>query len=146
MRRTTSATARPNAATDYRLDPADPWAYRGTQAALANGNLETFAREWAVREGVAEKTVVFTPLYGEIYEPSRQPVVFYLARTGGGPWHWGVVSGSESGPEFQHDELLREGRQALVAALPGDTVARLLVVASPDAGQATYSPTAIRER
>ena len=130
----------PGASTDYRLDPADPWTYRGSQAALDNGNLESFTREWAVRERVAEKTVVFTPLYGEIYEPSQQPVVFYLARSGGGSWHWGVVSGSESGPSFQHDEVLREGRQALVAALPGDTVGRLLVVSSPKTGQATYSP------
>ncbi len=130
----------PGASTDYRLDPADPWTYRGSQAALGNGNLEAFAREWATREGVAEKTVVFTPLYGEVYEPSRQPVVLYLARSRGGDWHWGVVSGSESGPRFEHDEVLREGRQALVAALPGDEVGRLLVVASPKAGQATYSP------
>jgi hypothetical protein len=49
-----------------------------------------------------------------------------------------VAQSSESGPEFLWDAELAPGTVALAAALPGDEVARLLVVASPESSAAFY--------
>ena len=138
----TMAPEPPPGASPYALDPDDPWAYRGDDAVLEDGNLETFAREWGTRHAVDEADVRFTPLYGELYEPAGAATVVFLAEGPDGGPRWGVVQSSEAGPELLLDEPLREGDAALPAALPGDEVGRLLVVAAPEVGDIEYGPDA----
>lgn len=132
------ASASPEASTADRwaLDPAAPWALRGDASLLGDGTRETFAREWAARHGGDGSDVVLTPLLVQRYEPSGAVEAVFVARKGSGPWHWGVVASSESGPEFAQDAPLRDGTRALVATLRGDEAERLLVVAAPGAGGA----------
>jgi hypothetical protein len=126
----------------YALDPADPWAYRGDPALLGNGMLETATLEWAVRHGDEPADVSFTPLYGQAYEPAGGATeLVYVATDGSGQAFWGVAVESEAGPELVLDVPLAAGATALPAALPGDEVARLLVVAAPDVGPMQYAPT-----
>jgi hypothetical protein len=126
-------------ANPFGLNPADPWEYRGDDAVLGNGNLETFTREWGVQHGFDEGDVTFTPLYGELFEPSGAVTVVFLAEGPDLGPRWGVVQSSESGPEFLLDVPLLEGTTALPAALPGDEVARLMVIAAPQVGQIEYA-------
>jgi hypothetical protein len=126
-------------ANPFGLDPADPWEYRGDDAVLGNGNLETFTREWGVQHAFDEGDVTFTPLYGELFEPSGAVTVVFLAEGPDLGPRWGVVQSSESGPAFLLDVPLLEGTTALPAALPGDEVARLLVVAAPQVGEIEYA-------
>ena len=123
------------AASPYALDPARPWAYRGT--AVEQGTLDAFEREYGVARGASD--VVLTPLYGEVYEPSRQTVVVFLARVDGTD-RWAVMASGEAGPELQSDAVLDPGTTALAAALPGDETARLLVVAAPVVDRVEYAP------
>jgi hypothetical protein len=51
---------------------------------------------------------------------------------------WGVVQAGHAAPEFPVDEPLEPGTAALPAALPGDEVARLMVVASAEVGTIQY--------
>ena len=130
----------------YALDPADPWAYRGDDAVLADGSLGTYAREWAVTKGADVEDVTFSPLFGQVYEPSAQAELVYVATLGStGDVFWGVVTSSESGPEFVHDQPLEPDTTALVTALPGDEVSRLLVVADPAVDEAQYGPDGASE-
>lgn len=128
------------------LDPAHPWAYRGDPSATGNGNLTTFKRDWAVRRGVPESGVTFTALYGEHYEPANSTVIAYLARSGNGPWFWGVGESTEGGTHFHLDKELPAGTVALPGVLRGDEVARLLVITAPGAGQALYYPDGTTSR
>ena len=132
-------------ASRYALDPAKPWTYRGDPQVLENGNLATSAREWGVRHGIAEQDVRFQPLYGELYEPAAQTALFYVATDADGKSWWGFVQGSEAGPEFVVDTELDPDTRALAVALPGDEVARLLVVAAPEVGDIQYGPDAASE-
>ena len=117
------------------LDPAHPWSYRG-DLPVTQQELDVYQAEYDARhpEGAS-----FSPLFGQVYEPSRS------ARWCSWPGrrrdrHWGVVRGSEAGPEFVLDERLPADPTALVAALPGDEQARLLVVAEPTPpGRAPYA-------
>ncbi len=72
-------------------------------------------------------------------EPSGRSELVFVA-TVGREDRWGLVRSSESGPEFVVDEPLQEPTLALAAALPGDEVARLVVVASPEVGALQYGP------
>ncbi|HWH28146.1 MAG TPA: hypothetical protein VNU26_04145 [Mycobacteriales bacterium] len=130
--RAPSATAPPSPSeVSYALDPADPWDFRGDASALGNGTGETVEREWAVRHQ-AGVSVELVPLYAEVFEPSGTTTVVFVARGGdAADWHWGVAQSSESGPEFLVDTPLEALDEALPVALPGDEVARLLVVAAP---------------
>ena len=122
----------------YALDPQEPWAYRGAPLSeLGEGTVETIAREYATKRGVAESAVQLTPLFGEVYEPSGQAELVFVALVDGVA-RWGVAQSSEAGPEFLVDEVLPEPALALAAALPGDEVPRLLVVTSPEAGTVDY--------
>ena len=124
----------------YRLDPDDPWAYRGTPLVeLGKGFAETVAVELAVRRGVPEEQVVLTPVFGQRDEPSQSAELVYVAQVAG-ERRWGVAATSEAGPELRVDEPLSEPALALAAALPGDEVPRLLVVAAPAAGALEYGP------
>lgn len=136
------ASAAPSAVSTtsaYALDPAQPWTYRGDPQVLGNGNLDELTRQWAAEHRVEESAVRFTPLYGELYEPADAVTVVYLASADGQHW-WGVAQSSEAGPELLVDTELAPDTPALPAALPGDEVARLLVVAAPEAGEIEYAP------
>lgn len=119
-------------ASAYALDPAAPWAYRGTPLAeLGQGFLDTVTREYAARVGGA--AAALTPLWGQVDEPSAQSELVFVATVDGGH-RWGFVRSGHAGPEFLLDEPLTGAPVALAAAVPGDEVARLLVVAAPTAG------------
>ena len=123
----------------YALDPERPWPYRGApREQLGTGTVETIAREYAVRHRVPESSVELAPLYGQIYEPSGQAELVFLATVDGAA-RWGVAQSSEAGPEFLVDEALPSPALALPAALPGDEgVGRLIVVAAPGVGDIQY--------
>lgn len=123
------------------LDPAHPWSYRGEPSLVTQQELDVYQAEYDARhpEGAS-----FSPLFGQVYEPSRIGEVVFVARFADGTANWGVVRGSESGPEFVLDERLPADPTALVAALPGDEQARLLVVAEPTAAGASYLPDGVR--
>jgi hypothetical protein len=55
------------------------------------------------------------------------------------PDRWGVATSSESGWEFIVDEPLPADRTVLMAALPGDEVSRLLILANPATGDLSYA-------
>jgi hypothetical protein len=135
-----SAPATPQVAPSYSLDPKAPWAYRGEPLdRLGTGSLETIEREYAVKRRAAAATI--TPLYGQVDESTQQFELVFLAEVDGA-YRWAVASPGEAGPEFRWDEELKQGQDALAAALPGDEVARLLVVASPEATRIEYGPRA----
>ena len=140
---TAAPTASPSPAvpsTSYELSTASPWAYRGTPLPdLGDGLIATVTREYATKRGVGEDAVALTPLWGQVWEPSGQPELVFLAVVDGES-RWGYARGSESGPEFAVDEPLPEPPVALAAALPGDEVARLVVVAAPTVGALEHSP------
>ncbi len=117
-------------ASPYALDPARPWAYRGDDLSLLGpGTLATIETELGVKRGASD--VELTPLWGQVYEPSQQFTLVYLAEVDG-ELRWGVSqTPTESGPEFLVDEELPDPAYALAAALPGDEVGRLVVVAAP---------------
>jgi len=117
----------------YALDPNDPWELRGEP--VDEGTRATIQREYATRVQGAE--VLVTPLFAQVDEPSQQLEVVFLAEVDGS-FRWGVAQSSESGPEFLWDQALTQQAVSLAAALPGDEVARLLVVASPESSAAFY--------
>lgn len=125
----------------FALDPADPWEYRGDPIESLVSTVRTVGREWAVRHNSESSSLA--PLYGEVYEPSGQTVIVFVATDAQGDSWWGVAESTESGPEFLLDQPLQDGTTALPAALPGDEVARLLVVASPQVGQIEYAPDGV---
>ncbi|MDT7572994.1 MAG: hypothetical protein QOE05_3168 [Actinomycetota bacterium] len=116
------------------LDPQQPWDYRGDRAVIAGNELTTLQSEWAT----AHPGATLTPLYGEVYESSQRPQVTFVS-TGGGSDRWGVATSSEAGWTWLHDEPLAFGTKALMAPLPADEAARLLVVAAPTTGQIEYA-------
>lgn len=146
---TTEPSASPEPAPSssrFALDPTDPWPYRGNPDVAVQGDLDAYTIEWAVRHRVLTDEVRFTPLFGRIDESSTTPELFYVATlmSSGASW-WGVAQATESGPGLALDVPLARGTTALPAALPGDEVARLLVVASPEAGDIQYGPDAASE-
>lgn len=132
------ATEEPGA--PYALDLDERWPYRGVPLEqLGQGTVETIARELAVRHRVDESAVDLVPLWGQVHEPSQASELVYAA-TVEGEQRWGYATSSEAGPEFRVDEPLPSPALALAAALPGDEVARLVVVASPEATAIEYGP------
>ena len=127
---TAPASPTPAADSPYVLDPDAPWTYRGDDLELLGpGTLATIEVELAGKRGASD--VELTPLWGQVYEPSQQFTLVYLAEVDG-ELRWGVSqTPTESGPEFLVDEALPDPAYALAAALPGDEVGRLVVVAAP---------------
>jgi len=122
------------AASATQLDPANPWAYRGDQA-VVDGLLPELQREWAVRH--PGSTV--TPLFGQDDEPARTRELAFVA-TGRGENRWGYARASEvAGTQIVVDEVLDGKPSILMAALPGDEVPRLFVLASPSTGDLAYA-------
>ena len=112
------------------LDPSSPWAYRGDSAILTNGLLATMRRDWEAKH----PGPTLTPLFGQVYEPSRRPEVTFVAGD-----RWGVATTSESGTDFVWDQPLPTGPTVLMAPLAGDEGGRLLIVTSPAVGQISYA-------
>ena len=126
--------------TSFALRPDSPWAYRGIPLdELGPGTVEAVRQQVASARGVELSAVALSPLFGQTYEPSASTELVYVAQVGGEP-RWGVARTGEAGPELAVDEALADGTTALLAALPGDEVARLLVVASPEVGEISYGP------
>ena len=122
-------------------DPDAPWAYRGGPA-LAPQDLATFTREWATTMGVGADEVVFTPLYGEVHEPSgRFRFVYAASVTASETMEYGLAMSRETGPEFRSRAPLTRDTTALVVPVPGDgEFLSLLVVAAPGTTALQYAP------
>ncbi|MCW2572931.1 MAG: hypothetical protein JWO88_2989 [Frankiales bacterium] len=134
---TPSAVASPSTARTYgpnELDPAHPWDYRGDQAALANGNLDTLRRDWDATHPGA----VLSPLFGQVDAASKQPEIVFVSHS---PTEdrWGMSTTSESGTKFLVDKPFPADSSVLMAALSGDAVPRLVVVAGPATGDMSYA-------
>lgn len=119
----------------YALDPANPWALRGTPVDRSTRN--------AIQEQYADvvrgREVRVTPLFAQVHESSQQLEVVFVAEVDGG-YRWGVAQTSAQAPTIRWDEALPEPAIALAAALPGDEgVPRMLVVASERIGSIEYA-------
>jgi hypothetical protein len=135
---TPSHTQTPPPATDKNaLDPAAPWAYRGDQKAIRPATLEKFRQDWAAKYPGS----TLQPLWGDIYEPSQQPEVVFVAKVGDGA-RWGMAMGGDT-TAFVVDQPLAAGTKVLAAAVPGDEVARLLAVAAPTTKAIQYAPDGV---
>lgn len=119
---------------EYALNPGKPWPYRGDQRAIAPATLEKFQQDWAAKHPGSS----LEPLWGEIYEPSQQPEVVFVAQVGDGA-RWGMVTASSSGSQFIADAPLAADTRVLAVVAPGDEVARLLAVAAPDVKAIQYA-------
>jgi hypothetical protein len=124
----------PTQLSKYALDPAKPWPYRGDQKAIASAVLQKFQQDWAAKHPGS----TLQPLWGEIYEPSQQPEVVFVAQVGDSA-RWGMVASSSSGSQFIVDAPLAEDTRVLPIVAPGDEVARLLAVAAPDVKAIQYA-------
>lgn len=132
----TQTTPASNPATGMSLDPTHPWEYRGDQSLLAGAAFDQFQKDWSTSH---PDSGALEPLFGQIYEPSRQPEMVFVAKVGDGA-RWGVAAKSAEGTRFLVDQPLEPNTSALAAALPGDEVARLLVVAAPTTKAIRYAP------
>ncbi|MCU1675222.1 MAG: hypothetical protein JWN77_3335 [Frankiales bacterium] len=117
------------------LDPGAPWGYRGDPALIAGDNVASLQQEW---RAVDHPTSTVTPLYGHVYEPSGRTEIVFLA-SGKGVYTWGLATSGDAGWKFPFHETFEAGATALLAALPGDEVPRLLVVAAPSTGEIGYA-------
>lgn len=124
----------PSALSKYALNPAKPWAYRGDPKAIASATLAKFRQDWAARHAGS----TLQPLWGEIYEPSQQPEVVFVAHVGDGA-RWGMVTAASDGSQFIVDKPLAPDTVVLPIVAPGDEVARLLAVAAPDVKAIQYA-------
>ena len=142
-----TASASPSPSIDvttsrYVLDPADPWDFRGDRMVLATGSEEAYAREIATRHGVEPDQLRFDPLFGHVWEPSALAEVVYVATvTTTGEVFWGVIGEAHAGPQVHYETTLDEDTSILAAPLPGDEVARLLIVTAPEVTSVEYAPT-----
>ena len=130
---TPSPSVSPTVPAGYALDPAQPWAYRGDEK-VRTESLAAFQSAWSTRH--PGSTMV--PLFGEVYEPSGQPEFVFVAQTSDGP-RWGFAMKRTSGIDVLVDRPLAAGTVSLVAAVPGDEVARLIAVAAPDVQAIQYA-------
>lgn len=128
-----SSTGTPTVGGEAVLDPSSPWPYRGDDKAIAASTLNRVQHDWSAKY---PDSGAIQPLWGEIYEPSQQPELVFVAKVGDSE-RWGFAMQSHSATQFVVDKPLAAGTTVLAAAVPGDEVSRLLVVTAP-------STTAIR--
>ena len=129
------------AAPPYALDPAHPWAYRGSPLAELGGLPELAERVWLRAHDTARDDVAFSLLYGHRYEPAGQPELVFLVREkASGRLHWAVALGAPAGPTLSLDFPLRGTPSVLLGALPGDEAPRLVVVGPPQVTRIEYAP------
>lgn len=114
------------------LDPAHPWAYRGVPTLARSTELASLRAEWTAKH---PGSAAPQPLFGQVYEPSQRPEIVFVAGD-----RWGMATSSAAGWAFPVDQPLAAGTRVLMAALPGDEVPRLLVVAAPSTGDISYAP------
>ena len=139
-----STAPSPNSSPDTSpaaYDLSAPWAYRGSPA-LSSQELVTYTKGWAKAMGVGPDEVVFTPLYGEVYEPSRRFRFVYVAYVKTGEQReYGLAMSNQNGPEFRSRAPLTRDTTALVVPVPGDgEFLSLLVVAAPGTTRLEYAP------
>ena len=129
-------SARPSAPSGTRpgLDPLAPWAYRGDPALVGTQERAAFRWAWAARLGRDEREVSWSPLFGQVWEPSGLTEIAYVATDEvSGASSFGVVVAGQDGPRTAWEAPLEPGATVLVAPLPADEGgSRLLVIASPD--------------
>ena len=118
------------------LDPANPWSFRGDASLLSGDNLRSLQAEWAAANHPGS---TLTPLFGQRYESSGQVEIVFTS-SAKGVHTWGVATSSEAGWEFGFQRTYQAGVPVLMAALSGDEVGRLLVLASPEVGDLSYAP------
>jgi hypothetical protein len=136
---TTSDQATPPPTTGpVTLDPAHPWAYRGDPSVGSGATLAAFQNDWN-RKHPGSK---LHPLWGEIYEPSAQPELIFVAETSDGT-RWGMAMKTQSGTNFIVDKPFSQDNGVLLVAAPGDEVARLLAVAAPEVKAIQYAPDGV---
>jgi hypothetical protein len=123
------------------IDPAHLWAYRGDPSVASGATLTAFQTAWAAKHPGG----TLYPLWGEIYEPSAQPELIFVARTPDGP-RWGMAMRTQSGTDFVVDKPFGQDTKVLLAAAPGDEVPRLLAVAAPDVKSIQYAPDGVNYR
>ncbi|HUR15097.1 MAG TPA: hypothetical protein VM097_11465 [Mycobacteriales bacterium] len=136
------ASATPTGRTSHPsvLDPAKPWPVRGDEQLLAGGALDTVQREWARRHPGS----VLTPLFVQVWEPSAQTEMAFVA-SGDGVLRVGWVVVGEPGPAFVQEETATAD-SAYQFALDGDEgVTRLYVIAAPDS-KVAYAPDGVTYR
>jgi uncharacterized protein YceK len=131
QRQTEEPTSAPS---KYALDPAKPWAYRGDPKAVAPATLAKFQQDWAARHPGS----TLRPLWGDIYEPSQQAEVVFVA-TAGASARWGMATAGSTGSTFVVDLPLAADTMVLPIVAPGDETARLLAVAAPDVKAIQYA-------
>lgn len=130
----------------YVLDPRKPWSYRGNPDVAVEGDLDAYTIEWATRHGVLIDDVELVPLFGQRYEPADvHELVYLVTQTSTGEHWWGVAQATDSGPELLVDERLAPSPRALAAAVAGDEVPRLMVLASPEVGNIEYRADGSRQ-
>ncbi len=120
------------------IDPAHLWAYRGDPSVGTGATLAAFQTAWAAKHPGG----TLYPLWGEIYEPSAQPELIFVAQTSDGS-RWGMAMKTQSGADFVVDKPFGAGTTVLLVAAPGDEVPRLLAVAAPDVKSIQYAPDGV---
>jgi hypothetical protein len=114
------ATSPTPAPADYSLDPASPWAARGTDPSPA------FRQAWLTKH----PGTTFSPLFSQVYEPSQQTETAFVSDgPDGARFGYAVASGSTT--TFWYDDRLPDDTSVLAFLLPGDEVRRLVAVAAP---------------
>ena len=109
------------------LDPASPWPYRGNPSLIADGPLRSLRGAWAAANHPESEV---TPLVGLVNESSQQTEIAFVS-VAKGVNTFAVATTSEAGWDVLYQAPFETGATALMAALPGDEVPRLLIVASP---------------
>ncbi|HET9188257.1 MAG TPA: hypothetical protein VFN80_09895 [Acidothermaceae bacterium] len=118
----------------YALDPAKPWPYRGDQKAIAPTTLAKFRHDWSAKHPGS----ILQPLWGDIYEPSQQAEVVFVAKVDDSA-RWGMVMAAPDGSQFVVDAPLAPDTAVLPIVAPGDEVARLLAVSAPEVKAIQYA-------
>jgi hypothetical protein len=133
-RGTATAPVVPTPVASYALDASSPWAYRGDQTVVADGNLDAFRQLWATKHPSSQ----LEPLFGQLEPSSQVPELVFVGKVGTGA-RWGIVAAAASGPVLLLDNPLAPNSRMLTTVLSGDGVERLLVVAAPAIGSITYT-------
>ncbi|MGH8889736.1 MAG: hypothetical protein ACRDV3_08235 [Acidothermaceae bacterium] len=132
-------TSKPSANSAAVLDPAAPWPYRGDSKVIAAATLDRFQSDWSARYPDSGE---LEPLWGDIYEPSQQPELLFVAKVGNTE-RWGVATWSANGTQFVVDQSVAPNTTVLAAVVPGDEVPRLLAVAAPSTTAIRYAPDGV---
>ncbi len=109
------------------LDPANPWPYRGNPSLISDGAVQALRDAWAAANHPESQ---ISPLVGLENKSSKETEIAFVS-TAKGVNTFAVATTSISGWQVLYQAPFTAGETALMAALPGDEVPRLMVVASP---------------